>query len=831
MREFLQVLRGLAKTPWFVVVVTLNLSLGIGANTAIFSLFDQVILRLLPVKSPQELVLLESAGDQPGWSLSDNRHTVFSYPIYEDLQEHNTVFEGILARASAPVALAHGRESERADGELVSGNFFDVLGVRPLAGSVFHGEDDQPEGSQPVVVLSHGHWTRRFGERPDSVDEKITLNGYPMVVIGVAPPDFHGVLRGRSPDLYVPLSMRRQMRPMIFAHPSIPQRQIRWLNLMGRLKPGLSAEQAESAMQGLFRGILEDELAQLNPSSVRSPDEFLSRGLQLEPALQGIHSVRDRMETPLISMMALVGVVLLIACVNVASLLMARTIARGRETAIRLALGAGRWTLVRRMLVLSLVLASLGGGAGLLVASWTMDILVSLAPAGTSGEFSSNLNARVLGFNFFLAALTAVVFGLVPSLRGTAIDVSQTLKEQSSAGGEARRHSLFRRGAVIAQVALSTILLVAAGLFARSLLNLRNLDPGFRTANLLAFGVDPALNGYSQARGQALYTELLERLRRLPGASSAAAAAVPVLSNSARSGSVTVEGYRAAEGEDTRSSRNLVSTDYFRTMDIPVVLGRGFNERDHLGVSKVAVVNEMFVERYCGSQSPIGRHLAFAAGNVKLDIEIVGVVKNQKSENLKQELQPFVYTPYTQEDELPALTFYLRTRRDDAALGTEVRRVVRELDSSLPVFDMKTATVVLEESISLDRTIALLSSAFAVTATLLAAIGLYGLMAYAVTRRTREIGIRIALGALSRDVFLMVMKQAAWYLGVGLAVGIPLALALGRYLESQLFGLTAQDPLVVSGAALILLMASLLASLMPARRAVRLDPIEALREE
>jgi predicted permease len=606
---------------------------------------------------------------------------------------------------------------------------------------------------------------------------------------------------------------------------------VSWLTVIARLGPGMTAARAEAALQPVLRSILEDELTELGSRGPRDREEYIGRKVELVPAPQGVNDLGERLKTPLFSMMALVGVVLLIACVNIAGLLLARAAGRSRDVAIRLALGAGRWVLIRQLLAESVTLALAGGAAGLIVASWSMNLLATFAPENVGRLLAPELDTRILLFNFALATATGIVFGLWPAFQATRTSVIEALKDQSAGGGEARRHVRMRAGSVVVQVALSTLLLVAGGLFARSVYNLKALDPGFRVEDLLTFSVNPELSGYSRERGHALYSGMLRRLELLPGVRSATAGAIPVLTDTGMSGNITVEGYQPAEDERMDSSRNFITPEYFSTMGIPLVRGREINEQDRDGGPKVCVVNEAFVTRYFKDSNPIGRKMTFGSGDVTLDTEIVGVVKNQKSGQLKEETQIFTYTPVTQERGLPAMTFYLRTASDDSSLGPAVRGLVREMDANLPVEEVKTVAIVRDESIAVDRMFATLSISFAAVATLLAAIGLYGLLAYTVARRTREIGVRMALGALRRDVFRLVLGDAFRYVALGLALGIGGAFALARYLESQLFGLQARDPWTFGGAVAVLTLAALLASMLPARRAAGVEPIRALREE
>src|SRR3954454_8092304 len=603
MSDFRYALRTLLKAPAFTIVVILTLALGIGANTAIFSLTDQVLLRMLPVQSPERLVVLDGPGAFRGRTFNNG---TFSYPMYRDVRDQNTVFDGVIARFPAPLTLLANGQSERVAGELVSGNYFDVLGVRAHIGRTLTPDDDRVPGGHPVAVLSHAFWVRRFAADPSVLNRTISLNGLPMTIIGVAPPGFFGIVVGERADVMVPVMMKAQMTP---TWDDLQSRTSRWVTIMARLKPGISVEQAEAAMNVVYRQINELELKQLSNVSSLFHDRFLSKHLFLRPGQKGQSDLRKQFTTPILVLMGMVGLVLLIACTNVANLLLARGAARQKEVAIRFALGASRGAIVRQRLVESLVLSAAGAALGLAFSWWTGALLLKMLPFDeASRTLSAAPDARVTGFALAVAALTAIVFGLAPALQSTRPALTTTLKDEAGAVVGGTGQARFRKGLVVAQVGLSVLLLAGAGLFARSLYNLKSLNPGFQADQLLGFTIDPSLNGYSKERSIALFQQLEEQLARLPDVRSATASILALMTDTNWSSTVRVEGYTPKEGEDMNPGVNGVGPGFFSAMGQPLVKGREFSIKDVSGAPRVAIINETMAKYFFGSDNPLGHH-------------------------------------------------------------------------------------------------------------------------------------------------------------------------------------------------------------------------------
>ena len=823
-RELTFAFRALRKQPAFALVVVLTLGLGIGANTAIFSLLDQVLLRRLPVRDPRELVLLDGPGPFQGRTYNSQ---TFSYPMYRDFRDRTQVFSGVIGRMPAAMTLTFNGRAERVNGELVTGNFFDVLGVRSSLGRVLTASDDGAPGAHPVAVLSYNYWTRRFGGDPTILNQTISLNGHPMTIVGVSARGFEGVQVGAPPDVMVPVTMKAEMTP---TWDELEDRRSRWLTVMARLSPGVTRERAEAQMNVLYRQILESELETLTTTSRSFRQRFVSKHLDVLPGGRGLSDLRVQFNTPLVVLMCMVGVVLLITCANIANLLLARAASRQREVSIRLALGASRLRIVRQQLAESLVLAAGGAGAGLLFATWTGSFLLAALP-GNGGDrgLHSGPDARVTAFTLALALLTAALFSIMPSLHATRTPVSGALKEEAGSVAGGGRQARVRSMLVIAQVALSMVLLSGAALFARSLFNLKSVDPGFSIDRLVAFSIDPSLSGYDLLRSQSLFQRIQAEVASVPGVRSVSMAEIGPLTGNDWGMTIRVDGYEAKENEDMNPSVDAVGAGYFSTLGVPLIAGREFTAADSATSPRVAVVNETLAHYFFGNTNPIGRRFAFGRDRTAA-IEIVGVVKDTRSQNLRTKPSRFVYIPYTQDASLGALTFYVRAT-GTASPSSAVREAVQRVDPSLPMYDMKTMSAQVDESLFVDRMVAALSVAFGALATLLAAIGLYGVISYAVARRTREIGIRMALGAERSRVMWLVLREAAVLAGAGIAAGAGAAVLLVRYVQAQLYGLSATDPATMVVAALVLASIAMLAGFVPARRATTIDPMLALRTE
>ncbi len=822
-------LRGLSRSPAFAAAAVATLALGIGANAAIFALVDRVLLRLLPVRAPRELVLLRSPGPRQGhtWS-DDDPASSFSYPMYRDLRDRNSVFSGLLGTFPFSASVSAKGETERASGELVTGNYFDILGVPPALGRVLSPDDDRTPGAHPLAVLSHGYWTRRFGADPSILDQTIVVNGESLTVVGVARSTFAGVQPGRGADLFVPLAMKAQMTP---SRDGLDDPKDYWLQLIGRLGPGISRRQAEAALATTYRPLLEALLPRMNNWDDNRKQEFLNRRIELRPGGVGRAVMRNGIGTPLLSLMGMVGLVLLIACSNLAGLLAARGVARQREYGIRLAIGASPGQLLRQSIVECLTFSVAGGALGLAVASWTLAALLSAFPPDAElRQVSASIDPRVIGFAALLALVAGILFGVGPAYRASRLDPSRTLRGQGRSAGTAGREAIRMRGwLVTAQVALTLVLLVAAGLFTKSLAQLGEVDIGLKPEGVLSFSVEPESSGYSAERTAGLARRLTESLAAVPGVRSVSAAELAAMTGSTESTSARTSAPESAETENLKIWRNHVGPGYFATLGVPLVAGREFRFEDDGRAARVAIVNETMARQFFPGRSAVGERLAIGKSEEPPDVEIVGVVRDNKSASVGEPERPFAYTPYLQDEKLGGLTFYLRGNVPPERLTPETRAAVAALDPQLPVFDVKTLNTQIRESLLTERLTFVLSVAFGGLAALLAAIGIYGVLAFSVAERRREIGVRMALGAGPATVRRLVLSELGRFLLIGGAVGLPAAWALARIIESILYGVKASDPLVFAGGIGLMAGVALLAGYFPARRAAKIDPIDALR--
>jgi predicted permease len=824
--------RALIKSPFVTLVAIVSLAFGIGANAAIFSLFDQILLRPLPVRDPDRLASLGAPGPKPGsqsCNMAGNCEQVFSYAMFRDLERVQTVFTGIAAHRAFGVNLAAKGQTLNGQGMLVSGNYFPLLGLTPALGRLIGPSDDQSPGQSPVAVLSYTFWRTRFDQSPSVLDEKIIINGQPMTIIGVAPPGFNGTTIGSMPQVFVPITMRGLMEPAFTV--AFENRRSYWAYLFARLKDGVTIEQARTAINVPYRSILVDVEAPLQKGmSDKTMELFKARSITVEDGRRGQSSLHREAKTPLILLLGVTALVLLIACANIANLLLARAATRSGEMGVRLSIGASRWQLVAQLLFESCLLAACGGLAGLLVASWTLSFLASLLPAQAARMFAFTLEARVVAFAAAVTLATGLLFGLFPALHTTRPDLLSVLKGQAGQPSGARAAKRFRSVLATVQIALSMALLIAAGLFTRSLYNVSRVNLGVDTANLVMFGVSPMLNGYTPERSKALFERLEDELAAIPGVTSVSGGMVPLVGGSNWNSSVAVEGFDAGPDTDTTSAMNQVGPAYFRTVGIRLLAGREFTRADAAGAPKVAIVNEQFTKKFNLGRTAVGKRMS-AGGPRTLDVEIVGVVQDAKYSEVRDPAPPQFFLPYRQDERLGFLTFYLRSSLGASQVLAAIPKIVAKLDPNLPVEELRTFDQQVRENVFMDRLISILSTAFACLATLLAAVGLYGVLAYTVAQRTREIGLRMALGASPERVRRMVLGQVAVMTLVGGIAGLAAAFGLGWYAQSLLYELKAHDPIAFAAGAAILVVVAMGAGLLPALRASRIDPMLALRYE
>ncbi|HVX67650.1 MAG TPA: ABC transporter permease [Bryobacteraceae bacterium] len=811
--------RSLAANPGFTATAVLSLALGIGANTAIFGIVNALMLRTLPVPEPGSLMVVK---------YTDGEY--FTNPLWEQVRDHQQSFSGALAYLGDRFNLANGGESHFANGLWVSGEFFRTLGVPALRGRVFTQDDDRHGGgvAGPVAVISYRFWKGHFNGDPDVVGRTVRLNRQPFQIVGVTPPWFTGLEPDRKYDVAIPIGCD----PILRADRSLlAARSAWWLHVLGRLKAGESAARAEAGLRAIAPEVMRAAL----PLDWRPKDQkaFLAKTLGLAPAATGFSDTRGSYRKALFALMTIVALVLLIACANIANLLLARASARERELAVRMAIGAARWRVVRQLMTESLLLSLAGAAGGLLLALWGSRLLVQLiSTTGREVELDLTPDVRVLGFTIGAAALTALLFGLAPALRATRIGVGGVLKENSrGAVRGSSRHSLGKL-LVAGQVALSLLLLVGAGLFLGTLRNLMTVDAGFDQKRLLLVNADCEHAGVQPKQRVQVFTQLLERLRALPGVRSASTSMLTPISGFVWNGPAAAEGFQATSDEDMMVFFNRVSPGYFETMRTPLVAGREFNSRDTLNAPHVIILGAATARHFFGAANPIGKLITIETGpNQKEALQVVGVVKDSKYERLNEATLRTAFFPTAQDTEpWPNVSFQIRSDMPLDMLQPAIAAAVAEVNRSISL-EFRSLDAQVNESLAQPRMVALLASVFGALALLLAMVGLYGVTAYAVERRQGEIGIRMALGAQRGAVIWLVLRDVLVLLVAGTVVGLAAALASGRLVASLLYGLRPNDPAQLAGAALVLAVATALAAWLPARRAARLDPMAALREE
>jgi predicted permease len=813
----------LLKNPGFTLVVVFTLALGLGANAAIFSLMDRVLLQTLPVANPEQLAVLSSF-DKDGEVMTENS---FSYPMYKDLRDRNDVFSGVLARGGTQLNVSYGDQTERVRGELVSGNFFEMLGVRPWAGRLFTQDDDRTPGAHPVAVLSYGYWEKRFGKDPNLIGKTIVVNEYPLTVIGVTAPGFYGVNLSDSPDVRVPMMMTPVFNPL--PPTRLQSWRHQWLTLMARRKAEVSQEQAQASLNVLYRQLREAEAQQLPPDlSAADREQFLSQKIAVIPGDQGFRRLQTELKTSLWLLFGATCAVLLILCANLANLMMARATVRAQETAVRLALGAGRLRLLRQWLTEGVVLAILGGMVGVVIALWIKSGLMAFIPPDFRVNLSGPFDWRLYLFIFGVALLLGVAFSLAPAVQAARQVFSPGLRLESRSFTSAGRLVSVRSALILVQVALSLPLLFTAALLLTTLKNLRAVDTGFSKDNVLLASVNPALNAYTPERSANFYNDLLARTRALPGVKHASLASDSPISGGWDSNTISVEGYTPRQGERMSSDVTWISDDYFKTLAIPFLAGRDFSDEDRVGSPKVAIVNEKLAKYFFGTTDAIGKKIGL---DKTPDITIVGVIKDAQYVDLRSNIRRHFYLPTAQEKVLTNLTLHVKTETEPQMVAESLRAELKALDPHLPLYNVKTLATEIDESLVNERLVTWLSSAFGLLATLLTALGLYGVLTFSVARRTREIGIRVALGAQRRDVFKLIMIRGVVLVAVGALVGVGASIAFSRLLESLLFGVKPNNVATLVFVSVGLVAIALVACWIPARRATRVDPLVALRYE
>lgn len=830
-------LRQLRKSPAFTLTVIVTLALGIGANAAVFTLFDQVLLRMLPVERPKELVRFHWTGSFSGSdsSFGGDRGNYFSYPMYKDLSQHNQVFQGILAADRAFVGVSWQNQSEDEDAELVTGNYFQLLGLNPTVGRLFTPQDETVKNANPVAVLSYDYWKSRFAASPAVVGQVLLINGQPFTILGVAPENFQTAIGGYNPGVFLPITMSEVAMPWTATRDNLHNHKSIWLTLVARLKPGVTRQQAEASLDPLWHSLRAYELTLYTARTERFKQDFVANShIKVLDDSTGYSPNRLDLKTPLVILMSMAVLLVAICAINVATLLLLRSAGRAREMAMRYALGARRARIVAQLLAEGAMLGMIGAAAGLALAPVVTRalarLLITSDPTGAQ-PYSTSIDARILLFTLAVSVATSLVFSIAPVLHFLRPDMTQALHENSGTAG--RTSQRFRKLAVGAQIALGVLLLGGAGLFVRTLDNLRHQSTGFVTDHLDTFMLDPTQSGYGDARSAQIMTSALDALRRIPGVIAAAGTDDPELDGDSNGSNFTIQGYKPADDEVMRQETPWITPGYFATLRQPVLIGREFTASDVAGQPKVAVVNEDFAVRYFGSaQNALGRMLAQGSGNgIKLDTTIVGVVGNIKHQDLRTDMGQAVYRPYLQEDHPGGLELYVRTTQSPELAESSIRQAIHQLDPTLVINGLHTMDQQIDISTSDNRALAFLAVGFSILAIILAAVGFYGVLAYSTEQRTREIGVRLALGARRSSVVILVVREMVLIAAVATAVALPSIVALARFFGSQLYGVTSFDPLTLAAAVLLTALMVALAAVIPARRAASIEPMQALRTE
>jgi putative ABC transport system permease protein len=832
-------LRQLRKSPGFTITVVLTLALGIGANAAIFTLFDQVLLRMLPVENPRELVRLEWSGSFSGsmsafGGNSPGHINYFSYPMYKDLSTQNSVFQGILAADRTGTGISWHDQAESKSTEIVTGNYFQLLGLKPALGRLFTAQDETGKNANPVAVLSYDYWRTRFGAARDIVGQTILVNGHPFTVVGVAPDHFDSAIGGYKPGLFVPVTMVEQVIPWRAPLDDLKNHQSVWMTAVARLKPGVTYAQAEAGLEPLWHSLRTAEFALYKHQSELFRKNFIDNShLHVLDDSRGFNPDRSDLQRPLIILMSMAGLLVAMCAINVATLLLLRASARAREMAMRYALGARRGRIVSQLLVEGGLLGLCGAAAGLAVAPVVARILVRVMTSADPGTepYSTTIDSRVLLFTLVVSVLASVLFSVAPVFHFIRPDLVNSLRQNT--GTLSRESQRFRKLAVGVQIALSVMLVAGAGLFVRTVDNLRREQVGFETGHLVTFRLDPTNSGYSEERTAQIIQRAVETLGAVPGAKQVAATNDPELDGSSNTTNYSIQGYKPSEDENLNFEQPRITAGYFATLRQPLLAGREFTPADAKGQPSVAVVNVAFAKKFYGSpQNAIGRQIAEGgAPDGKYDVTIVGVVGDIRHTDLRTPVGPEVYEPYFQMKHTTGVQIYMRTVQPPQAVEGAVRQAIHRLDSTLVVDGLRTMEEQVDRSASDERALAFLAIGFSALALLLAAVGLYGVLAYSTEQRTREIGVRLALGAQRSSVIGLVLREMLVIASVATVIALPSAIAVARLFRSQLYGVTFADPLTLVYAVAFTAVMVGVAAALPARRAAAVEPMNALRTE